>query len=320
MRIVITGCLGYLGSSLTEYFLTKTDYEVLGIDSGMWGNFYLADRFSMTETLKGSKFSFSQEDVRDLNHVWTANKIKDSQIIIHAAALVGAPLVDKPENTGVAREINSISVKKLIRMMGPHQRIIYFNSNSGYGHSPIPVDEESNVRPLSLYAETKLEGEKYVLEHPNGVSLRLGTVFGVSPRQRMDLLVQDFVHQIARSRSITMYEPHFIRNFVGIKDVVRAVEFFIDRPKLSGIYNLNHPDANISKLDLAEKIATQLNPYCKVVLGESSDKDQRNCAVLTKKIQGAGFRFRHTLDTGIGEVATFISNKQDKTLKGMRNA
>jgi nucleoside-diphosphate-sugar epimerase len=308
--------LGYLGSALTEYFLTKTDHEVVGIDSGMWENFILAERFSITGN---TRFAFIQEDIRDLNSPWVRGKIEKANIVLHFAGLVGAPACDKPENTSVAREINSISVKKLVQMMGPNQRIIYPNSNSGYGASPVPVDEDSLTRPLSLYSETKLEGEKYVLEHPNGVSLRLGTVFGVSPRQRMDLLVQDFVHQIARNNSIKMYEPHFIRNFLGIKDLIRAVDFFIDRP-LNGIYNLNHPKANISKWTLAEMIATKLNPFCKIIMGDSSDKDQRNCSVLTNKIHNAGFRFRHSLEVGIQEVAEFISNKHEKCLQKMRNA
>lgn len=310
MNITVLGCGGYIGSYLCEYLLRNTKHNVLGIDSFIYDNLRVA--INLTETF--DRFLFYVDDIRNLCRQ-NLNRLKKSDILLIFSGLVGQPLCDK--HPDLAEEINNVYIGKIIKDLSKNQIIISPNTNSSYGNSDALITEESPFNPLSVYARTKIEGEKHVLSHPMGHSLRLGTAFGVSPRMRTDLLVPSFVYKLMRHAPLKIYEPHFIRNFVGLKDIVRAVDFFIDNPK-PGVYNLNDPEANISKLDLAELICKTLDSYlgcqfAKVIPVKGKDQDQRNARVSSQKIMDLGFRFRHSLAKGIIETYDFYYGFYPKT-------
>jgi nucleoside-diphosphate-sugar epimerase len=163
------------------------------------------------------------------------------------------------------------------------------------------------MRPLSLYAQSKCDAEKVVLDHPNAVVFRLATVFGISARMRFDLLVNDLVSQLVLKRKVRLYQPHFRRNYVGIRDVARAILWAIEGEQ-KGVFNLGHPEVNLTKLELARRICDllQLNPAKTIELVEGEDHDKRDYFVSNEKILQAGFRFEHTLEQGIIEVAELV--------------
>lgn len=311
MRILLTGCAGYIGSVLTAKLL-GLGHHVVGIDSLMYDN-----GFAIAPYIGYPNFEFYQVDVQNDHTVSVLAKKCDAVILL--AALVGAPLCDKGEHTrSWARSVNSWAIANLLQRLSPHQRVLFPNTNSGYGSTDgaTPCTEDDHLKPISTYGVTKCEAEKYVLEHKNSVSLRLATVFGVSPRMRMDLMVNDFVMRLWRAQvlkenceitdRLTVFEPHFQRNFVGIHDVCRAFVWMLTQQDLCGVYNLGLPGANLTKLELAYKVCDVLNIDLSLVkTGDGRDPDQRNYLVSNEKISKTGFFFQQPLEQGINDVATY---------------
>jgi nucleoside-diphosphate-sugar epimerase len=220
--------------------------------------------------------------------------------------------------------VNEDSIVGLIKTLSPHQRVVYPNTNSGYGQTDgtSQVTENDPVNPISCYGLTKCAAEKAVLEHPNSVCFRLATVFGVSPRMRLDLLVNDFTYKISHfdAKPFQLFEPHFKRNFVGVRDVSRAFMFMLGYD-YTGVYNLGLPTANLSKIELAHRICHVLNvPKEAVYIGKGKDPDQRNYIVSNDKILSTGFKFRHELDDGIREVARLCPLLSPAEILSARNA
>jgi nucleoside-diphosphate-sugar epimerase len=230
--------------------------------------------------------------------------LKDADLVIPLAALVGAPLCDR-DRIG-AETINRDAVAMLCRIAAQEQRIIIPNTNSGYGigEQNMYCTEESPLRPISLYGTTKSEAEQIVLERGNSLSFRLATVFGASPRMRIDLLVNDFVYRAVNDKAVVIFEGHFKRNYIHVRDVVRAFLHAIDNfDAMQGRpYNVGLDDANLSKLELCERIRTYVPGFTFLEAPIGKDPDQRNYIVSNARLASTGFAPQHTLDMGIREL------------------
>ena len=295
-NILVNGGAGYLGSILTPELLNK-NYKVTVVDNFMYS------QSSLNYLCSDNNFNIIKGDVRIESLMRPL--IKSADIIIPLAAYVGAPLCLK-DPIG-ATTVNHDSVITLIKNLGKDQMVLMPTTNSAYGQGDKNnfCTEESTLNPISTYAKDKVAIEKELLEkHTNTISFRLATVFGMSPRMRIDLLVNDFVYRAVYDRFIVLFEPHFKRNYIHIRDVSRAFIHGIDNfLKMKGqIYNLGLSDANLSKLELCNKIQKYLPEFVFQEASFGKDLDQRNYIVSNKKIEATGFKTAFTLDNGIIEL------------------
>lgn len=300
LNITITGSSGYIGSKLAP-FLSALGHRVYGIDNRMYNQSYQFSRDHLAEFFN-CDFRSSQADT----------PIRRSDIIIHLAALVGKPVCDKmgiDETFG----INATGVQHLVKQLSKQQTFITANSNSAYGSNPEICTEETPMNPLSTYAESKLMGEKFALEHPNSVVFRLATVFGVSPKPRLDLLVNDLVYQAYKTKRLELFEPHVMRNYVHIDDVCKALIYAIDKLGRQEVYNFGMDSANCSKEELVDQIVAQL-PKTKVTYKEGEDADRRNYTVSSKKASLCGLEATIGLERGITELIHFYKTTKLKKL------
>ena len=293
-NVLVFGAAGYIGSVLCPMLL-RYGYNVVGFD-----NFSkeLMQSTVLASCCSNPRFELVRGDVREPRDYIPL--LKTADIVINLAAVVGAPACSRDREG--AEQVNHYAVNLLTHTLSPNQRLIYPNTNSGYGHMPDDtLTEKSPLNPISLYAETKLKGEVAALRHDNTVVFRLATVMGCSPRMRVDLLVNDFVLRAVRDSSIVLYEPHARRNFVHIRDVARAFIWAMETDAARGqVYNLGLDDANLTKAELCERIARH-TPF-RWYEGKGSDPDQRDYLVSNAKVQAAGFRFTRSLDDGIMEL------------------
>jgi nucleoside-diphosphate-sugar epimerase len=294
-NVLITGAAGYIGSVLTHVLLEK-GYAVTALDLFPRGDTALA--FSCANP----KFAPVKGDVRD--EALVKSLVAKADIIIPLAAIVGAPLCKRdPLN---AQTINSDAVRMLVKFVGKGQRLLYPTTNSGYGigEKNAFCTEETPLRPISLYGTTKVEAEKAVLESGNGISFRLATVFGISPRMRLDLLVNDLTWRAVTDRTVVIFEGHFRRNYIHIRDVVKAFLHGINAyDKMAGQpYNLGLSSANLSKLQLCAKIKEHIPGFVYLEAPIGEDPDKRDYIVSNDKIEATGWSPEWTLDTGIEEL------------------
>ena len=295
MKILITGGAGYIGSVLTPALL-QAGHEVTVVDSLLFRQISLAD------CCHHDSFQFVRGDCRDEGVIKPLLARADA--IIPLAALVGMPLC-KVDAVG-ARTVNQEAVEMICRLASREQRILYPTTNSGYGIGEKGkfCTEETPLRPISLYGVTKGNAETAVLGHPNSVTFRLATVFGVSPRMRTDLLVNDFVYRAVNDRAVVIFEGHFKRNFIHIRDVARLFAFTLEH--FEGMrgrpYNFGLEDANLSKLELCAKIKEHLPSFVFLEAPIGEDPDKRDYIVSNKRILSTGFRTEWDLDRGIREL------------------
>ena len=301
MKILVTGAAGYIGS-ITVGVLLDAGHEVLAFDDLSCG----------VPSLMGyggrRRFGFVRGDVRDGATVRAA--LRTSDAIIHLAAIVGMPACDRDPVR--ARSVNVEAVRFLMRRLrSKEQRVIFPNTNSGYGMAPgVVCTEETPLAPLSIYARLKAEAEAIVLAEPNTVSLRLATVFGLSPRMRRDLLVNDFVWRALKERRIEVYEGAAMRNYAHVVDVAEAFKVLLHPDGqpwgLTGVFNFGNDKANLSKKDLAAKVAGHFEldgaRSVEVVEGYGADPDKRNYIVSSAKLAAAGIKAKYGLDLGIREL------------------
>ena len=278
-KILITGGAGYIGSKLATK-LVSIGYEVTVIDILKFSS------KSLNHLFTNKNFHFIKGDVR--NKKLIKKLIVKSEFIIPLAALVGAPLCEKYKSEAIAVNLNSIKYL-LAEASKKQKKIIYLTTNSGYGvgEKNKHCDETSPLRPISLYGRTKVESEKIVMNYENSIAFRLATVFGYSYRMRTDLLVNNFVFKSLQERKLTLFEPHFRRNYIHVNDVVDGILFSIKNfNKLkSNIYNLGLSSANLTKYMLAKKIKNQLK-FLKInIIHNKKDPDQRDYYVSNKKIE-----------------------------------
>ena len=303
-KILITGGAGYIGSMLCT-FLVNLGHSVTVIDK------FDFSRSSLNHLRYFKNFNLIFGDIRSKNLL--KKHIKNKDIIIPLAALVGAPLCAKKPKQAI--ETNCTTIKNLVSFLNKKQKIIFLTTNSGYGVGEKNkfCDESSELRPVSLYGRTKNEAEKYVCKHKNYVSFRLATVFGYSYRMRTDLLVNNFTLKAIKSKKIQLFEPNFRRNFIHIRDVVNAIIYTIQNFNnlKNNIYNLGLSSANITKLQLAKKIKYYIKNLKIYIKENKKDPDKRDYFVSNKKIEKKGFKATISLDEGINEmVKIFLTDSQ----------
>ena len=301
MNILVTGGAGYIGSVLVQILL-KNNFNVTVLDN------FLFKQKSLNQIKKNHQLNIVEGDVRDESII--KDLVTKSDIIIPLAALVGAPLCDiKPKE---AKEVNLNSMFLLKSILSKNQRVILPVSNSGYGigKSGEFCTEESPLNPISLYGQTKVQSESIIMERENSISFRLATVFGMSPRMRIDLLVNYFVNKALTEKKIQIFEGHFKRNYVHIKDVANVFLFTIKNfeKMKSNTYNFGLEDANFSKIELAEKIKKYINNFEIQISEFGKDPDKRDYIVSNKKILSTGYKFLEDLDSGIQELIREIPN------------
>ena len=230
--------------------------------------------------------------------------LRESEVVIPLAAIVGAPACDADPTA--ARTINLDAIRLLLSLRSSSQRILLPNTNSGYGIGEKGkfCTEESPLRPISLYGRTKVEAEQAVLDAGNAVTFRLATVFGVSPRMRLDLLVNDFVHRALTDRCVVVFEGHAKRNYIHIRDVARAFLHALDHFEAmkNRPYNVGLSDANLSKLELCAKIKEHLPRFIYLEAPIGEDPDKRDYIVSNERIEKTGFKPAYSLDDGIREL------------------
>lgn len=297
MKILITGAAGYIGSMLcTE--LVRKGFEVIAIDILKYNQNSLSHLFFF------KNFKFIKGNIK--NKKLLKKLLLNSDIVIPLAALVGAPLCEK--NIKLATEINFYQIKNILKILKKSQKLIYLNSNSGYGVGKKNnfCDEKSPLSPISHYGKTKVQSENQIFEsgHKNFVCFRLATVFGYSYRMRTDLIVNYFVSECIKKKRIKIYEPNFRRNFIHVRDVVRAIIFSIENFSIvkGNVFNLGLSNANITKIELAKKIKKIIKKIKITIIKGKKDPDQRDYFVSNKKIEKKGFKAKITLDEGIKEA------------------
>ena len=288
-NILVTGGAGYLGSILIPELL-QSGNRVTVLDN------FTYKQNSLAHVCNDSNFQVVKGDVRLKKTL--VPLLNDVEIIIPLAALVGAPLCDRdPIN---ARTINRDSMLALFEWAQDKQYILMPTTNSAYGTGDENnfCSENSELHPISQYAQEKVEVEKALMSRSNSISFRLATVFGMSPRMRIDLLVNDFVYRAVHDRFIILFEGHFRRNYIHIRDVTRAFLHAIKNlDKMKGeIYNVGLSEANLTKLELCERIQKQIPNFVVQEALVGKDPDQRNYTVSNEKIEKTGFKPAHSLE------------------------
>jgi nucleoside-diphosphate-sugar epimerase len=305
-NILVTGGSGYIGSTLVPRLL-EAGHRVTVLDNFMF------KQASLNNCCHYDNFTVVRGDIRVEQTMLPL--LKKADIIIPLAALVGAPLCNM-DPIG-ATTTNHDAITMMLRHVSREQRILMPTTNSAYGSGDQNnyCTEESPLNPISKYATDKVAVEKELMQHPNAISFRLATVFGMSPRMRLDLLVNDFVYRAFNDRFVVLFESHFKRNYVHVRDVARAFEHGLTNfEQMKGqIYNVGLSDANVSKRELCEHIKKQVPSFTFLEAQVGSDPDQRNYIVSNEKIEKTGYKPANSLDHGIGELLkgfVMIKNNQ----------
>lgn len=294
-KVLVTGGAGYIGSVLTKALLDE-GHEVRVLDN------FRYNQNSLLDCCFSDNFSIMRGDCRNKDTLSKA--IKDVDVVIHLAALVGAPICNA-DPVG-AQTTNLDAVKLLLSIRSKDQKILFPCTNSGYGigEKDKYCTEETPLKPISLYGTTKVDAEKAILESGNSISFRLATVFGVSPRMRTDLLVNDFVLRAVRDKYLVIFEGSFKRNYLHIRDVARVFLHGIKNfDAMKGRpYNVGLSDANLSKLELCQTIKKHIPEFSFMESPIGEDPDKRDYIVSNERIEKTGFKPKYSLDFGIDEL------------------
>lgn len=295
LDILVTGGAGYLGSVLVPALLAA-GHKVTVVDTFMW------KQNSLAGCCADPRFDVVNGDVRDEELMRPL--LAKADVVIPLAALVGAPLCKK--DPLAATSTNRDAVATMLRHLSPGQRVLMPVTNSGYGigEGGAMCTEDSPLKPLSLYGIDKVEAERMVLDRENSISFRLATVFGMAPRMRLDLLVNDFVHRAVNDRFIVLFEAHFKRNFIHIRDVAGAFLHGLENfGRMRGRpYNVGLSDANLSKAELCERIKAHVPGFVYMEAPVGEDPDKRDYIVSNERMEATGWRPAHSLDDGIREL------------------
>lgn len=294
-KVLVTGGAGYIGSILVPALLDK-GYAVTVVDS------FLPQQAGLLDCCANPNFDVVHGDSRD--KATMERLLKGADYIIPLAAVVGAPACKRDTTATVSTNLEAIRL--LLSLRSSQQRIVSPCTNSGYGIGQKDkfCTEETPMHPISLYGTTKAEAEKAILDAGNSISLRLATVFGVSPRMRTDLLVNDFVQRAVTDRFLVIFEGHFKRNYIHIRDVARAFLHAMENFEAmqGGPYNVGLSDANLSKLELCERIQKIIPDFLYREESIGQDPDKRDYIVSNEKIERTGYKPAYTLEMGIREL------------------
>lgn len=297
MKILVTGGAGYIGSVLVPELLGK-GHDVIVVDNFMYG------QQSLLDCCYNKKLKIIRGDVRD--KILISKFMQNVDAVFPLACLTGAPLCAK-DPIG-AQTTNFDAIKMILDMRRPDQKIIFPTTNSGYGvgQKGIYCTEETPLNPITLYGRLKVDIEKLVLESGNSITLRLATVMGISPRMRLDLLVNDFTYRAVNDRFLVLFEPHFKRNYIHVRDVAKAFIHCLDKFEMlkDEPYNVGLSEANLSKWELCEEIKKQVPDLYFVEAKIGEDPDKRDYIVSNAKIENTGFTSDYSLQQSIGELIT----------------
>lgn len=291
-RVLVTGGAGYIGSVLVPMLLEE-GHPVTVLDNFMYG------QTSLLDCCHRPNLALVRGDVRDERLL--RSLVAQVDVILPLACLTGAPLCEKEPLE--ARQVNLDAIRNIVEWRSPAQRILFPTTNSGYGvgRKGIHCTEETPLKPISTYGRLKVEAEKAVLDAGNSITFRLATAFGVSPRMRLDLLVNDFVYRAVTDGFLVLFQAHFKRNYIHVRDIGRAfLHAMRNFDRMEGQpYNVGLSDANLSKRELCEEIKKQVPRFCFMEAEVGRDPDQRNYIVSNEKIERTGFKPAVSLQEGI---------------------
>lgn len=295
MDILVTGGAGYIGSVMVPLLLAD-GHRVTVIDNFMYG------QASLLDCCRSPNLTVVRGDVRDGQLL--GRLVAEADAVLPLACLTGAPICER--DPAAASAINLDAIKAIAGALSPRQMLVFPSTNSGYGigQNDVHCDEQTPLRPVSLYGRLKVEAEAHLLDRGNCVTFRFATLFGISPRMRLDLLVNDFTYRAVTDRFIVLFEPHFKRNYLHVCDAARAfMHVLANYDRMKGKpYNVGLSDANLSKWELAEAIKKHVPDFYFVASEVGKDPDQRNYVVSNARIEATGFRPAHGLDSGIREL------------------
>ena len=295
MKILVTGGAGYIGSILVPDLLKK-NHEVIVVDN------FIYNQTSLLDCCHNENLTIIRGDVRNRNII--SKHLTNVDAIFPLACMTGAPLCEK--DPIAAKTVNFDAVKMILELRSKDQLIIFPTTNSGYGigEKGIYCTEKTPLNPISLYGRLKVETEKMLLDAGNCITLRLATVFGISPRMRLDLLVNDFTYRAVTDHCLVLFESHFKRNYLHVRDVAKAFIHCLDNfDKLKDEpYNVGLSNANLSKWELCEEIKKQIPNFYFTEAKIGEDPDKRDYIVSNKKIESTGFKPDYSLQQGIAEL------------------
>jgi nucleoside-diphosphate-sugar epimerase len=294
MNILITGGAGYKGILLTEKLL-ELGYHVTILDNFMYGY------DSVLHLIQNKKLKINKTDIRNLKK----SDVQDFDVIFHLSGISGMPAC--ANNPHSAESINVESVKKLTEFLSKNQLLINASTTSMYGFSDAICDENTIVKPVSIYGKTKFISENIIQERENSISLRFATVFGVSPRMRHDLMVNDFTYKAINDRSIILFAGETKRTFIHINDAINAYIFSMNNHNImkGNIFNVGDENMNLSKKEISNNISKYVN--FELIESTLPDLDKRNFEISFQKIKNLGFTVNHNLDDGIKDLVKLYS-------------
>jgi len=295
MKVLVTGAAGYIGSILVPRLLSE-GHEVIALDNFMY------NQSSLLDVCYNDKVTIIRGDTRDKNLM--TKLMKNADAILPLACLTGAPLCAKEPQAAQAILLDAI--KMILELKSKDQMVIFPTTNSGYGvgEKGKHCTEDTPLRPISLYGKLKVDAEKAILDAGNGITLRLATAFGISPRMRLDLLVNDFTYRAVNDKFVILFEAHFNRNYIHVRDISKAFIHALNNfDKMRGQpYNVGLSDANLTKLQLCQEIQKLLPDFYFVEASIGEDPDKRDYLVSNEKIEKTGFRPDVSLPKGLQEL------------------
>lgn len=300
ISVLVTGAAGYIGSVFVPQLLGH-GYRVTVLDNFMY------KQNSLLDVCYHPHLNIIAGDVRDEKLL--EKEVTKHDIIIPLAAIVGAPACDKDKPLATA--VNQTQAEHIAKWVSDNQMVLFPVTNSGYGigKNGKYCDETTPLNPISHYGQTKVNAEIALLNMGNAVTFRLATVFGTSPRMRMDLMVNDFVYRAYKDRFIVLFESHFKRNYIHIRDISKVFIHAIDNYNImkGEAYNVGLSNANLSKLELCEKIKEHIPDFHILENEFAEDPDKRNYIVSNEKIEMTGWKPDYSLDDGINELIKVYS-------------